>query len=139
MGVERRVVHAGTNKNRFDSFLPLAEKDKHMIENQLNIVHAQFITMVKDSRGDKLKVDKYPNLFTGEMWTGSEALEMGLVDGNMTLADAANKHFGTKRLRIFAPSKPMFGNLIPGFVKALSSEVKESVSSSAPVMMLSPY
>lgn len=136
VGVERRIINAGDNKNRFDSWLPLSRKDKVKLERQLGIVHKQFIAQVKESRGDRLKFEEYPDMFSGDYWTGDEALKMGLIDGTMTLAAASNKHFGTTRFRVYKPSQPLLGNLLGSLVKTVSAEVKTTVGT-YPKMMLS--
>ena len=43
-------------------------------------LHSDFIKVVEDSRGSKLKKEKN-NLFTGEFWSGSTAKKLGLIDG----------------------------------------------------------
>ena len=127
IGVERRIINAGDNKNRFDSWLPLATNDKKKIERQLSIIHSQFISKVKSSRSNKLKIDEYPQLFSGDYWTGDEALDMGLIDGNMTLASASEKHFGTTRFRVFQAPKPMLGSLLAPFAKTVGDEIRSRI------------
>ena len=61
--------------------------------------HAHFISFVKRSRGDRLKGDE-GLIFSGEIWTGKEALEYGLVDGVETdMEGFLEKKFG-KGLKI---------------------------------------
>jgi protease-4 len=45
----------------------------------LNDIHQQFIAVVKRGRGKRLKDD--PELFSGLIWTGQKAVELGLADG----------------------------------------------------------
>lgn len=78
LGIERRVLHAGDNKALMDPFSPLqAEEVKHF-DGLLKEVHQQFIDVVKEGRGDKL--DQSADLFTGLVWTGQDAINLGLVD-----------------------------------------------------------
>jgi protease-4 len=79
LGMERRVITAGENKNILDPFLPLKEEDRRHAEKMLGEVHAQFIDAVKEGRGDRL-VDN-GELFSGLFWSGKTAKELGLIDG----------------------------------------------------------
>lgn len=78
LGIERRLVTAGENKAFLDPFSPMNARHKQYIEGVLKDVHGQFIDAVKRGRGDALKADK--DLFTGLIWTGDKARELGLVD-----------------------------------------------------------
>jgi ClpP class serine protease len=57
--------------------------------------HLKFIDDVKRKRGNKLKADE--STFSGEVWTGEEALKRGLVDEVGTLVEVlAARHPGAK-------------------------------------------
>ncbi len=79
LGIERRMLTAGENKGFLDPFSPLKEKDATHIHGMLDNIHQQFIETVKTGRGDRLKEND--DLFTGLVWTGEQAIEMGLADG----------------------------------------------------------
>jgi protease-4 len=79
IGVENRTVTAGDNKAFLDSFAPMKPEHKAHLEGMLGEVHQQFIKAVKDGRGDRLKTNT-PGLFSGLIWTGSKAIQHGLVD-----------------------------------------------------------
>ena len=79
LGVERRVLTAGDNKDFLDPFLPLQEKDVTHAKTLLEEVHKQFIDVVKKGRGTRLKDS--PELFSGLFWVGSKSVELGLADG----------------------------------------------------------
>lgn len=79
LGVERRVFTAGENKAFMDPFSPVNEEHKKFFEGVLGIVHQQFIDSVKKGRGDRLKESE--NVFSGLIWTGEQAVDIGLVDG----------------------------------------------------------
>ncbi len=78
LGVERRVLTAGENKSLLDPFSPQNEKQVQHIRGMLQVVHQQFIKAVRDGRGAALK--ETPEMFTGLVWSGSEAIKLGLVD-----------------------------------------------------------
>jgi protease-4 len=79
LGVERRLMTAGANKAMLDPFSPQDEAQKAYIQTMLGEIHAQFITVVKKGRGDRLK--ETPDTFSGLVWNGQQAVAMGLADG----------------------------------------------------------
>lgn len=79
VGMSRRVVTAGTNKDFMDPFQPLKPEDVAEAQGLLNTVHQQFIDAVTQGRGKRLKVS--PAIFSGDVWTGAGALSLGLIDG----------------------------------------------------------
>jgi len=83
LGVERRLLTAGENKAMFDPFSPLDPKHQAYLQAMINQVHQQFIQVVKQGRGERLK--ETPETFSGLFWNGQQAIELGLVDhlGNL--------------------------------------------------------
>ncbi len=79
LGVERRLLTAGENKGFLDPFLPVDEKQKQHALTMLGEIHQQFISVVKEGRGKRLK--ETPELFSGLVWTGQRSVELGLADG----------------------------------------------------------
>lgn len=78
LGVERRVIAAGEHKSFMDPFQPVDPAEVHHIRGMLDDVHKQFITAVREGRGARLK--EVPELFSGLVWTGSRAIDLGLAD-----------------------------------------------------------
>ena len=81
IGVERRVHTAGKNKSTLDPFLEEKKEDIERLKNIQLDLHKDFIKVVEDSRGAKIKKDTGIDLFSGEFWAGSKAKELGLIDG----------------------------------------------------------
>lgn len=83
VGVERRLLTAGDNKGMLDPFSPLKDKQVAYAQGMLDQIHAQFIAVVKEGRGKRLKIT--PETFSGLFWNGEEAMRQGLVDhlGNL--------------------------------------------------------
>lgn len=79
VGVERRLLTSGTHKGFLDPFSPIKPDEEQYAQSLLDNVHEQFIEKVQKGRGDRLKKD--PNLFSGLVWTGNQALPLGLIDG----------------------------------------------------------
>jgi signal peptide peptidase SppA len=108
LGVERRVYTAGRNKSTLDPFLPAKEADIERIKSHELDIHQIFIGYVKAMRGARLKADD-DTLFTGEWWTGTRGLELGLIDALGDLHQVLRERFGDKvRTRVVAPKKPLF-------------------------------
>ena len=78
LGVERRLLTAGANKGIGDPFSPLPDKQRAFIQTMLDQIHRQFITVVKQGRGTRLK--ETPEMFSGLFWNGEQALSLGLID-----------------------------------------------------------
>ncbi len=83
LGVERRLITAGENKGMLDPFSPLEPKQRAYAQQMIDQIHQQFIAVVKEGRGARLKPT--PELFSGLFWNGQQALALGLVDrlGNL--------------------------------------------------------
>ncbi len=79
LGIERRLLHAGENKGLLDPFQPVKGDEVEHIQGLLDTVHQQFIDVVKEGRGEKIKGND--DLFTGLIWSGAESVELGLIDG----------------------------------------------------------
>ncbi|MDE2095512.1 MAG: signal peptide peptidase SppA, partial [Burkholderiales bacterium] len=83
LGIERRLLTAGDNKGIGDPFSPLLPKQRAFLQAMLDQIHQQFIAVVRQGRGNRLK--ETPELFSGLFWNGQQALSLGLVDhlGNL--------------------------------------------------------
>ncbi len=87
LGVERRLFTAGENKGFLDPFSPVDPKQREYALGMLDDIHQQFIAVVKQGRGKRLKDD--PALFSGLVWTGQKAVELGLADGYGSIESVA--------------------------------------------------
>ncbi|EIJ33456.1 S49 family peptidase [Thiothrix nivea] len=79
LGVERRLYTAGANKGMLDPFLPENTTQVAHVQKMLDTTHQQFIQVVKEGRGERLKDN--PDIFSGLFWTGEDAVNLGLIDG----------------------------------------------------------
>ena len=78
LGIERRLLAAGENKGFLDPFSPIQESQKEYAEKMLNEIHQQFINVVRQGRGKRLK--ETPEMFSGLLWIGSKSIQLGLAD-----------------------------------------------------------
>ena len=86
-GVERRLLTAGQNKGFLDPFSPQDQRQKEHAQILLGEIHRQFIEVVRQGRGARLK--ETPEMFSGLLWTGSQSIAMGLADDYGTVDSIA--------------------------------------------------
>lgn len=105
LGVERRLYTAGENKGFLDPFSPQRKEEVAHVNKLLKNIHQQFIDVVKQGRGDKLKQND--KLFTGLIWTGEQSVEMGLADGIGSSSYVAREIIKAETIVDFTP-RPNF-------------------------------
>ena len=101
LGVERRLFTAGENKGFLDPFSGLDPVHVEHVRKLLADVHQQFINTVLKKRRDKISDD--PTLFSGLVWTGERALELGLVDELGSTGMVARDVIGAEKIVDFTP------------------------------------
>ena len=94
IGVQRRVYTAGKNKSTLDPFKEEKEEDIERIKKLQLELHSDFIEVVKKSRGSKLKDPEKNNTFTGEFWSGTTSMKLGLIDGIGNAEQILREKFG---------------------------------------------
>ncbi len=87
LGVERRLMTAGANKGFLDPFSPQTDAQRKHAQAMLDQIHSQFIQVVRQGRGDRLK--ETPDMFSGLFWSGQQAVDMGLADAMGSLDSVA--------------------------------------------------
>lgn len=103
LGVERRAYTSGEHKAFLDQFQPENPAETAFWQGVLQQTHKQFIAAVVAGRGDRLKVKDNPDLFSGLVWSGQQAVGLGLVD---KLGDAnfvARDVVGAEKIVDFTP------------------------------------
>ncbi|MFO7648933.1 MULTISPECIES: signal peptide peptidase SppA [Halomonas] len=101
LGVERRVFAAGDNKAFLDPFSELAPEQREFWQSVLETTHDQFIAAVREGRGDRLVDDE--RLFSGLVWSGEQAVELGLIDAIGSLDGLARERLEEARVRDYTP------------------------------------
>jgi ClpP class serine protease len=97
LGIERRVWTAGEHKLPMDPFLPVTTDQEDRLTNVLHDLHKSFKDAVKSSRGDRLKIEtteKENDVFSGRVWTGNQAVEVGCIDGIGSVGPTMKEAFG---------------------------------------------
>ncbi|MGE5548577.1 MAG: S49 family peptidase [Solirubrobacterales bacterium] len=100
LGIRRRLYTQGEHKRMLDPFLPERSEDVERLKALQADMHASFKAWVRLRRGGKLTGDD-ETLFNGDVWTGTRALELGLIDGIGDIRSTLRARFGDKvRLRL---------------------------------------
>src|ERR1700741_4001125 len=112
IGVERRLYTAGEHKAMLDPFLPEDPDDVVRLKAIQRDIHALFISLVKESRGSKLK-GADDALFTGEYWAGEKSVSLGLADGIGDLRSTLRARYGEKVLMpLVTPARGLLAGLL---------------------------
>jgi signal peptide peptidase SppA len=109
IGVRRRLYTAGESKSRLDPFLPEKQEDVAWLRDLQDQLHVMFQDWVATRRGDRLRQED--ELFTGEIWTGARAVELGLVDGLGTARGVLGERFPDADLVPVEGRKPLLARL----------------------------
>jgi signal peptide peptidase SppA len=94
LGVDRRLYSAGDNKVKLDPFSPEKDEDITWLKSIQGDIHDSFKELVKTRRGERLKKRKDKELFSGDVWTGQKAVDLGLVDGIGDLRSFMREKYG---------------------------------------------
>ncbi|SDR01273.1 S49 family peptidase [Actinopolyspora saharensis] len=109
-GIERRIHTAGENKSRLDPFRPENPEDVQWLQGMQEELHKQFADWVRQRRGDAISQAE-EDLFSGEVWTGRRAAELGMVDGLGNLRGVVSHRFPDAHLVSVEPRKPLLARL----------------------------
>jgi len=100
LGIERRTQTAGKNKAFMDPTAPMSAEQKAHAQAMLDEVHRQFIDVVKQGRGQRLK--ETPETFSGLFWTGERSIQLGLADGLGAVGSVARDVLNTENVVDFS-------------------------------------
>ena len=131
LGVERRLITAGENKAMLDPFSPLSEKQRAYAKAMIEQIHRQFIDVVKAGRGARLK--DAPDLFSGLVWNGEEAVRLGLVDGLGNLDHVAREVVKAEEIVDYTPHENVAERLAKRFGAAMGHSVVRALREMAPI------
>ena len=104
-GVQRRLYTAGENKSLLDPFLTEDPKGVERLLALQQDMHESFKELVRRRRNVKLRGEESV-LFSGEVFTGRRAFELGLIDGIGDLRGVMRQRFGEEvKLRPIEPER----------------------------------
>ena len=123
LGIERRTLTAGENKALLDPFLPENKKAKAHMQTMLSEIHQQFIDAVKQGRGDRLD-SNVEGIFSGLIWTGEAAVDIGLVDELASASYVAREIIGEETIVDYTVKE----DILERFAERLGSTVAQVIS-----------
>jgi protease-4 len=117
IGVKTEVVKSGKHKDLVSTFRGIRKEDREILQRVLDNVHEQFIMAVADGR--KMSPADVRKIADGRIFTGEQAIKVGLVDELGNLEDAvqvAAKLSGIKGEPVIVSKKEHFSliNLLRG-------------------------
>ena len=109
-GIERRLYTSGDHKGFLDPFSPENPEEKEFWQGVLKVTHNQFIEQVRLGRGDRLK--ETPDMFSGLVWSGEQAVEMGLIDGLSSTSQLVRTKFNSEEVVNFTRQPDPWESLV---------------------------
>ena len=132
IGIERRLLTAGDNKAMLDPFLPLDERQKEHVLGLMKEIHQQFISVVREGRGKRLK--ETPGMFSGLIWTGQKSIELGLADALGSLDYVAREVVKAETIVDFTQKENLAEKFARRFGAGAASALAEFALRSAPTL-----
>ena len=132
LGVERRLLTAGENKGMLDPFSPLKDEQRAHAQTMLNQIHQQFIDVVRQGRGERLKENE--DTFSGLFWTGQQAIELGLADKLGTLDSVARDIVKAEQVIDYTRSDNMAERFAKRFGAAVGGGAVQAVQGMVPAL-----
>lgn len=126
IGVERRLMVAGSNKAMLDPFSNKNPEHQEIVQKMLNEVHQHFIDAVKLGRGEKLS--KNPVIFSGSIFTGEKSVELGLSDDFGSVAYVAENVIYEPNIIDYGVSDSIFDKLSDSLILGLENFSKNFIS-----------
>jgi protease-4 len=125
LGVERRALTAGENKDFLDQFAPVVPRQKEYAQKMLDEIHQQFIAAVKQGRGARLK--DTPEMFTGLVWSGQRSIELGLTDALGSVNSVARDVIKADDVVDFTQQETLADRLTRKFGASMGSTLASSI------------
>ncbi|MCS4534303.1 S49 family peptidase [Neisseria montereyensis] len=124
LGIKRRLKIAGNNKGMGDPFTPETPEQAKIWEGMLTDIHREFINAVKLGRGKRLKEKENPDLFSGRVYSGTEAKQVGLIDDFGSIYTVSRDVIQAPEMVDYTAEEDDFRKL---FRRGLRSEVSSAI------------
>jgi len=86
VGIKSEVIKSGKHKDLASVFRGIGREEREIIQNVLDDVHEQFIEAVASARN--MDINEVRKIADGRIFSGRQALEVGLVDEIGNIEDA---------------------------------------------------
>jgi protease-4 len=130
LGIERRLLTAGENKGMLDPFSPQNEQHRAFAKSMIDQIHQQFIAVVKQGRGKRLK--ETPETFSGLFWNGEEAIKLGLADKTGNLDFVAREVVKAEEIIDYTPHENVAERLAKRFGAGAGAGAVKAMREMAP-------
>ena len=131
LGIERRLLTAGVNKGMLDPFSPQDDKQRAYAKLMIDQVHQQFIKVVREGRGQRLK--ETPETFSGLFWNGEEAIKLGLADKTGNLDFVAREVVKAEDIIDYTPHENVAERLAKRFGAAMGAGATKALRELSPL------
>jgi protease-4 len=131
LGVERRLLAAGENKGMLDPFTPQNPKQTAFAKAMLDQIHQQFISVVREGRGARLK--ETPETFSGLFWNGEQAVALGLADKLGSLDFVAREVVKAEEVVDYTPRDNVAERLAKRFGASIGAGAVKALRAMAPL------
>lgn len=124
LGISVELLHAGEHKDAYQGYRPLTEVERAKLQAITQEGYDVFVQLVAKER--KRPVAEILPLATGEFWTGTQALKLGLIDAladrEAALEELARFTGVSSRKTIRAsPPRPLIDRLFGGAASSLGA------------------
>jgi protease-4 len=139
LGIDMQVFIAGKHKDMYGGFRDLTPEEKVIMQDMTDQLYNQFVQVV--ARGRNLSEDKVRELANGQLYTGIQAKELGLVDelgGIQTAIDAAASLAGISEPEVeyYRPQTPSILDSLLGMGRQKLSNLIQPTSLNAQDIIL---
>jgi protease-4 len=131
VGVERRLMTAGSNKGMMDPFSPRNPTQEGYAQAMLDQIHQQFISVVRHGRGKRLKETE--ETFSGLFWNGEQAVKLGLADKMGSLDKIAREVIKAEDVIDYTVKENIAERLAKRFGAAMGAGAVQAMRSSVSV------
>lgn len=131
IGIERRLLTAGENKGMLDPFSPQNERQVAYAKAMIDQIHQQFIKVVKEGRGARLK--ETPETFSGLFWNGEDAVRQGLADKFGNLDYVAREVIRAEEVIDYTPQENVAERLAKRFGASVGAGAVQALRSLSPI------
>ncbi len=132
LGIDRRLVTAGENKGMLDPFSPVQQRDVEHARKLVGDIHQQFIAVVREGRGKRLK--ETPDMFSGLIWTGQMSIELGLADALGSLESVARDVIKAEDIVDFTQKEGLAEKVAKRFGAGVAGALAELAIRSSPAL-----
>lgn len=135
VGVKRRHFTSGEHKAFLDPFSPEKEGEAVFWQQVLDVTHQQFIRVVQEGRGDRIKeAEKNEKLYSGLVWNGEQALTLGLIDGLGSPGSVAREIIGQEEIVNYSVKPSVFAAMVEKLGISIGSGLANKLSTQSTVL-----